>query len=134
MTGCGSSGAYNHASKRHPPILNVEKVELISVAASLGLENPACEKCGRRMKSEGRKKGFQCRNCGLRTNDTEKVIVEEPRDIHPGIYLPSPGAQRHLTKQLVRYGRELCSAQPLIDGWVDPDPVRPLRVPARSPR
>jgi tRNA(Ile2)-agmatinylcytidine synthase len=128
------SGGVRRGSGRHPPILNVEKIQVISVAARLELENPTCEKCGRRMKSEGKEKGFQCRSCGLTTGDREKVAVEAPRDIHPGIHLPSPGAQRHLTKQLVRYGHELCSAQPLIDRWIDPDPVRPLRVPARSPR
>lgn len=127
-------GGVRRASERHPPILNIEKIEIVSVAARVGLENPTCENCGRRMKSEGKEKGFQCRKCGLRTHDAEKVVVEREPDVHPGIYLPSPGAQRHLTKQLIRYGRELYSVQPLLDGWIDPDPVRPLRVPARSRR
>jgi len=40
--------------------------------------------------------------------------------LYPGTYLPSPRAQRHLTKQLIRYGREQTGTQALIQGWLAP--------------
>ncbi len=126
-------GGVRRASEKHPSILNVEKIEVMSVAAELRRKNPTCEKCRRRMKSEGKDKGFQCRVCGARQAGGPR-IVEVGREINPGIYLPSPGAQRHLTKQLIRYGRESYSSQPLVDGWIGPDPLTPLQAPARSRR
>ncbi len=40
--------------------------------------------------------------------------------IHQGTYLASPRAQRHLTKQLIRYGREMFGSPPLVEGWIEP--------------
>jgi len=34
------------------------------------------------------------------------VLVKAPRDVRPGLYLPPPRSQRHLTKPLRRYGLE----------------------------
>ena len=127
-------GGVRRASTRHPAILNVEKIEVLRTEPKLRRENPLCEKCGRTTKSEGRAKGFQCRSCGARLRESRKRVTIVPRGIEPGVYLPSPGAQRHLTKQLVRYGREVHSPHAIVDGWISPYGVRPLRVPARSRR
>lgn len=127
-------GGVRRATTKHPAVLNVEKIEVLHTEPKLKHENPLCEKCGRGTKSEGRAKGFQCRSCGARLRESGKRVTVVPRDIEPGVYLPSPGAQRHLTKQLIRYGREIDSPHALVDGWISPCAVRPLRVPARSRR
>ena len=54
--------------------------------------------------------------------------------LSPGTYLPSPRAQRHLTKQLIRYGREQTSVQPLIEGWMKPSSVPRLKLQQMSGR
>jgi len=127
-------GGVRRATRNHSAILNVEKIEVLSVQPSLRHANPACENCGKTTKSEGAGKGFQCRTCGAKPRRRSKVVTVVQRDVQEGVYLPSPGAQRHLTKQLVRYGREVHSPHPLVDGWIEPDRLRPLPAPARSRR
>ena len=51
-----------------------------------------------------------------------------------GAYLPSPRAQRHLTKQLIRYGREIAGEHPLIEGWIKPTSKPRLEAPRVSAR
>ena len=46
-----------------------------------------------------------------------------------GTYISSPRANRHLTKPLIRYGRENHRKEDAIDGWLEPAAMRP-RVPA----
>jgi len=49
--------------------------------------------------------------------------------VNPGTYLPSPRAQRHLTKQLIRYGREHTGMNALVNGWVTrPSKSRPEQL------
>jgi len=127
-------GGVRRATSRHPAVLNVEKIEVLHAEPKLNRENPSCEKCGGSTKSEGRAKGFQCRSCGAKLRESRKKLTVVSRGIEPGVYLPSPGSQRHLTKQLIRYGREVHSPHDLVHGWISPDGVRPLRVPARSRR
>ncbi len=126
-------GGIRRSSSRHGPMLNVEKVEVLSVAPATRLVSPTCEACGRRMKSEGTGKGFECRGCGAKSVARSKSIERSERRLVPGIYLPSPGSQRHLTKPLFRYGNELSTVHPLVDGWRgDGTYVRPLPTPARK--
>lgn len=128
-------GGIRRRSSRHGPTLNVEKLEVLSVAPAVMLATPSCKACGGSMKSEGAGKGFECRRCGCKERELRKVSVRSERRLVPGVYLPSPGSQRHLTKQLIRYGNELSAAHPLVDGWCeDASSVRPLPVPARSRR
>jgi tRNA(Ile2)-agmatinylcytidine synthase len=62
----------------------------------------------------------------------EKVeVVESSGPLIPGFYISSPRANRHLTKPLVRYGREVMGAQEESEGWLASGP-RPLRALARS--
>jgi tRNA(Ile2)-agmatinylcytidine synthase len=120
-------GGIRRSSSRHGPTLNVEKVEVLSVAPETRLVSPTCRSCGRRMKSEGAGKGFECRGCGAKSRARSKSIERSERRLVPGVYLPSPGSQRHLTKQLIRYGKELSTAHPLVDGWWgDAGYARPL--------
>ena len=98
--GFGVSKKNSHPSA----ILNVEYLSILRSVDVLLQINPMCKKCGKRMKSEGRNKGFQCKICGDKENS--KVDVTKPRDILLGIYLPDLKAHRHLTKPLHRFGLE----------------------------
>ena len=132
-------GGVRRATSRHPPILNVEKVEVLALSPLLRRANPLCPGCGRVAKSEGRGKGFQCRRCGARFGEDAVRTVERARALVPGVYLPPPGAQRHLTKPLVRYGRELEGRKekedggPLVDDWFRLGPSGASSEPAQSP-
>jgi tRNA(Ile2)-agmatinylcytidine synthase len=127
------AGGVRRASPRHPQIVNVERIEVKSLGREVRSSNPTCIRCGATMKSEGRVKGFQCPKCKSRVA-VLKSSREVGRVLRKGVYLPSPRSQRHLTKQLIRYGSELAGeTQPLIEGWLGTHPVRLLRAPARSP-
>lgn len=114
-------GGVRRATAKHPPVINIEKIEVLSVSPSIRAENPICERCGKRMKSEGAGKGFQCRVCGAKKGNGSRSIIRLDRTLVPGIYLPSAGGQRHLTKPLVRYGSECSEVHPLVEGWLIAD-------------
>lgn len=86
--------------------LNLEKLEVLRLTSEVRFVNPLCPDCGGGMESMGRGKGYRCRRCGFRGPDLTKRRVEVDRELSPGLYLPPPRAQRHLTKPLGRYGRE----------------------------
>lgn len=86
--------------------INLEKIEILKLAKIVRMENPRCPGCGRKMESMGRGKGFRCRKCGFRDSSISKIKVESPRNLVLGVYLPTPSAQRHLTKPIGRYGKE----------------------------
>jgi tRNA(Ile2)-agmatinylcytidine synthase len=118
------SGGVRKASSKNPPVMNVEKMQVLSVARDAAKAIPRCAVCGSSMKSEGLGKGHQCRKCGLKRPETaaaaaETLKIASPR-IHSGVYLPSPRAQRHLTKQLIRYGRERTKVDSLVEDWLEP--------------
>lgn len=127
-------GGVRRATSRHPPILNVEKLEVLALSPLRRRANPLCPGCARVAKSEGRGKGFQCRRCGARFGEDAVRTVARSRSLVPGVYLPPPGAQRHLTKPLVRYGRELHGKRsPLVDGWFWLGPSGASPAPDQSP-
>ncbi|MCC7577205.1 MAG: tRNA(Ile)(2)-agmatinylcytidine synthase [Methanomethylovorans sp.] len=80
--------------------LNIEKIEIISLAPLVISHNPECPSCGKRMESAGRGQGYRCRICGTRASTL--VQVQQKRDIEPGMYEVPPCARRHLAKPLVR--------------------------------
>ena len=86
--------------------LNLERLEALSLAVEQRLVNPRCPACGGATESMGRGQGLRCKKCGHREVGLTKVTEEVPRGIKPGIYLPPPRAERHLTKPFKRYGRE----------------------------
>jgi tRNA(Ile2)-agmatinylcytidine synthase len=88
----------------HANIMNVEYLSIISLQALVLLVNPFCKKCDRRMKSEGRGKGFQCERCKSKT--FIKDNVPQSRNLIPGMYLPVVRSHRHLTKPFQRFGQE----------------------------
>ncbi|HML26957.1 MAG TPA: tRNA(Ile2) 2-agmatinylcytidine synthetase, partial [Methanomethylovorans sp.] len=80
--------------------LNIEKIEVVSLAPLVASHNPECPSCGKRMESAGRGQGYRCRKCGTRSSSL--VQVQQKRDIQPGMYEVPPCARRHLAKPLVR--------------------------------
>jgi len=115
------AGGVRPPSNRHPMTINLEKLRIIKLAPKVTLHNPTCPRCGRRMKSMGRNKGFRCKGCGLRSRELKKIAIREERDLKEGLYITPPRSQRHLTKPLCRYGREKSGApNQMIDEWHRP--------------
>lgn len=91
---------------KHPKILNVEYLRVLKLAPVYEMLNPLCQMCGKRMKSEGKNKGYQCDRCKHKDYNTKKILILQERRIKTGLYIPTPKAHRHLTKPLQRYGIE----------------------------
>jgi len=118
------SGGVRRPSARHPRLLNAESIEALSLASKRIQINPVCPNCHSRMKSEGSAKGFQCRRCGRKQNERAVQTSVVPRRLQVGRYVASPRAHRHLTKPLVRYGRETAGERyPRIEGWISTSPT-----------
>ena len=96
---------------KHPKILNVEYLSVLELVPIYNVLNPVCKTCGKRMKSEGRNKGYQCDKCKHRDASAKKIFVPKERSIKTGLYVPTPKAHRHLTKPLQRYGIEKSGIQ-----------------------
>jgi tRNA(Ile2)-agmatinylcytidine synthase len=90
--------------------LNVEKLEVRSLAPKYEIQNPACPSCGKRMKSAGQGQGYRCKLCGTTSDSTVRIRI--PRDIGVGVYEVPPCARRHLAKPLVRVKRDDCQVFP----------------------
>ncbi len=99
-------GGVRKATSKNPKVINVEYIRILKLASKLEYMNPLCKKCGKRLKSDGKGKGYKCEVCGYRERNAQKVAVELARDIKEGLYIPVPKAHRHLTKPLQRYGME----------------------------
>jgi len=98
--------------------INVEKLAIIKLTTIIEQRNPKCPKCGKTMKSAGRNKGYKCPKCKYQSKNLTKQIAVKPRKILEAIYLPPPRAHRHLTKPLMRIGREKVKPpKKMIDQW-----------------
>jgi len=104
-------------------VLNIEYISIEKLTSKFTLENPKCLNCNKRMKSEGKNKGFQCENCKYKSNSI-KIKVPVKRDLSRGIYMPKVTAYRHLTKPLHRYGLEKTYLnipefiRPMYSNWI----------------
>jgi tRNA(Ile2)-agmatinylcytidine synthase len=112
-------GGVRAPSRNRPLTINIEKIRLLKLAPEIIYHNPVCPKCGKRLKSMGKNKGFRCEKCGSRYTNLNKVEVQVKREISKGLYITSPRSQRHLTKPLARYGMEKRNEMPgeLIEEW-----------------
>jgi len=112
-------GGVRAPSQNRPLTINLEKIRLLKLAPKIVYHNPICPKCGKRLKSMGKNKGFRCEKCGLRYTDLGKVEVKVKREIRKGLYITSTRSQRHLTKPFGRYGMEKrhLAVRELIEGW-----------------
>jgi tRNA(Ile2)-agmatinylcytidine synthase len=100
--GCG----VRKGTSKHPKILNVEYLSVLELVPTYDVLNPVCKMCGKRMKSEGKNKGYQCDRCKHRDQSAAKIMIAKERGIKAGLYVPTPKAHRHLTKPMQRYGLE----------------------------
>lgn len=80
--------------------LNLEKINVISLAEREILVAPLCPQCGRRMESAGKGQGYRCRRC--KTRASAQVSQPAQCSLEPGYYEVPPCARRHLSKPLVR--------------------------------
>jgi tRNA(Ile2)-agmatinylcytidine synthase len=80
--------------------LNLEKINLLSLAEQRTSQAPLCPTCGRRMESSGRGQGYRCRRCRTRVAMRDSRPI--PRDLETGFYEVPPSARRHLSKPLAR--------------------------------
>ncbi|MGA2386683.1 MAG: tRNA(Ile)(2)-agmatinylcytidine synthase [Candidatus Bathyarchaeia archaeon] len=115
-------GAARKATKTKPLTINLEKINLLSLAEKKLTENPLCPNCGKRLKSMGRNQGFRCEKCGGKFAGLKKIELIAPRSLKVGLYVTSTRSQRHLTKPPRRFGQEKHRAprMPLISGWHEP--------------
>jgi len=113
------SGGVRKPSESNPLTINIEKIGLLRLAPKIVYRNPICQKCGRRLKSMGKDKGFRCEKCGSRYASLEKVEVRMKRETRRGLYITSTRSQRHLTKPFRRYGKEKhnTKVKGLIENW-----------------
>ncbi|MFN3527959.1 MAG: DUF1743 domain-containing protein, partial [Candidatus Altarchaeaceae archaeon] len=88
---------------KYKDTINAEKIEILELKKIFKRENPICEKCNRRMKSEGKNKGFQCRKCKAKLPESAAKFIEIKRNLELKIYEVQPGRRRHLSKPLCRY-------------------------------
>ena len=93
-------GGIRKASKNYGRIFNVEFLRVLELMKHDLSTNPTCRKCDKRMKSKGKKQGFQCIKCGSRA--FSKTTLEIPRKIQCKLYIPSVSAHRHLTRPYQR--------------------------------
>jgi tRNA(Ile2)-agmatinylcytidine synthase len=112
-------GGVRASSQKRPLTINLEKIGVLKLAPKMVSQNPVCRKCGKRLKSAGKDKGFRCEKCGSRYQGMGKVEVRLKRDLKRGLYITSTRSQRHLTKPLRRYGMEKrhVAVEEPIDGW-----------------
>lgn len=85
-----------------PLTINLEKIEILELEPLKEEKNPVCERCGRRMPSAGRGKGYVCRKCGIELPSGASEEVEVKRELEAKLYEVPPRARRHLSKPLVR--------------------------------
>jgi tRNA(Ile2)-agmatinylcytidine synthase len=112
-------GAVHKATSSEPLTINLEKINILSLATKILQENPVCPNCGKHLKSMGKNQGFRCEKCGNKYADLKKTETHVPRTLKTGLYVTSTRSQRHLTKPLRRYGQEkqCMDRKVLIDGW-----------------
>jgi tRNA(Ile2)-agmatinylcytidine synthase len=111
-------GAERH-QKGKPLTINLEKINIQSLAPKMVNRNPVCQTCGKSSESMGRGQGFRCKKCGAKLPNVEKVVLAEERHVKLGLYATSTRSQRHLTKPLRRYGFEKKHVKPkrMIAYW-----------------
>jgi len=85
-----------------PLTINLEKLAVLRLVKVFKKENPVCPSCGRRMKSEGKEKGYSCKKCKIKAPPGSAKLFEIKRDLSVGAYEVPPRARRHLAKPLIR--------------------------------
>lgn len=84
--------------------INLEKIEVLKLIEIFKNKKPVCPICGNQMKSIGKGKGYRCKKCHTKNKDSLAEPIQ--REIKEGLYEVPICAKRHLSKPLLRYGRE----------------------------
>ncbi|MCW3997467.1 MAG: tRNA(Ile)(2)-agmatinylcytidine synthase [Candidatus Bathyarchaeota archaeon] len=115
-------GAVRQINATKQVTINLEKINILLLSPRIRLQNPFCAKCGKRLKSLGKQKGFRCDKCHEKYPNKQKDKIVIKRELKKGLYITSTRSQRHLTKPLRRYGLEkVCQEKiNLIDKWHGP--------------
>nr|MDO8080610.1 tRNA(Ile)(2)-agmatinylcytidine synthase [Candidatus Freyarchaeota archaeon] len=113
-------GGVRPASSLHPLTINLEKIEILKLAPLIVKFNPKCTKCGKRMTSAGKNKGFKCKKCGLKLTEIEKSTFEISRNIAEKLYLPPARAHRHLTRPKERINKLTKKSETMFAPWHNP--------------
>lgn len=95
-------GGVRKSTPKHPRVINVETIRMLHLEKKIVSRNPACQKCGKSMKSKGRNQGFACVRC--KTRSLHKVSCVVRRNIKKIQYIPKVTAHRHLTRPRQRMG------------------------------
>ncbi|GAB6147756.1 TiaS agmantine-binding domain-containing protein [Stetteria hydrogenophila] len=90
-------GTVRPYAPRGIPTIAVDKLVVLSLAPEWRSVAPRCPRCGARMKSMGRGKGYRCPRCGYRDPHARPLRIPAPRGLSPGVYTPPPGWISHLT-------------------------------------
>ncbi|MCY0868641.1 MAG: tRNA(Ile)(2)-agmatinylcytidine synthase [Desulfurococcus sp.] len=98
-------GCVRPGSSLHGPTLNLEKICILDLAVKVITRNPLCPRCGRRMESAGRGKGFKCRYCGFKSTTLEKEKLVVARRLESKCYQPPFSVFKHLMRPLERAPR-----------------------------
>jgi tRNA(Ile2)-agmatinylcytidine synthase len=85
-----------------PLTINLEKISIIKLAPIFRKVNPSCPKCGKRMKSEGRGKGYSCKRCKIKAPANAAKLQEVERATDLGTFEVPVRCRRHLAKPLAR--------------------------------
>jgi tRNA(Ile2)-agmatinylcytidine synthase len=80
--------------------INLEKIQIVSLARPVITRPPLCTACNKRMTSDGKGKGWKCKRCEARA--AEPDVHEISRTLDPGWYEVPPTARRHLAMPLCR--------------------------------
>jgi tRNA(Ile2)-agmatinylcytidine synthase len=99
--------------------LNLEKINILTLASRVTYRNPSCQSCGKRLESMGKGQGYRCKKCGTRHSAGKKVAGTAERRVKLGLYVTATRSQRHLTKPLRRYGLEKkhSEEETMINDW-----------------
>ncbi|MEM1623435.1 MAG: tRNA(Ile)(2)-agmatinylcytidine synthase [Sulfolobales archaeon] len=109
---CGSIKLWDNLR----PVLHVELLEIIDLVDKYLKFNPRCPKCGARMKSSGRNKGYKCLKCGFKTRDLLPETLKLHRGISTGLYLPTCKSVKHLgiPASLLNIPLDCCAKPPTV--------------------
>jgi tRNA(Ile2)-agmatinylcytidine synthase len=66
---------------KHSKVLNIEYIFIQQLAQIYNTVNPVCINCKKRMKSEGKNKGYQCKKCKITTKNCKKILLIKTRSI-----------------------------------------------------
>lgn len=91
-------------------VFHVEKLVVLSLTRDVLCRNPPCPRCGKRLERAGSMRGYRCTGCGYEVMNVALPCIPLERRLGVRMYLPPPRAQKHLTKPIERYGREVCES------------------------